>query len=200
MKEIFLITGLPRSRTAWLSNFLTIPGQTFCYHELRRWELTVPEMADRLMRRPERYVGTADSALPFYINELMEHLPQAKIIIIDRDDGIVFDSMIAAFGQEFATESGKLLDLTGEALLELKAAFRHTVVKYNDLDKFDTCREIWNACCPLLEFDNDRWAMLDEFKVEVLTLKYMRNVSLPILQAIRKMIFGNWEPKNKAVK
>ena len=46
MKNIFFITGLPRSRTAWLANWFTY-GHTFCFHEACRKVGKIEELKDR---------------------------------------------------------------------------------------------------------------------------------------------------------
>ena len=78
----FVITGLPRSRTAWFSAYLT-SGDVFCHHE------AIPKNIS-LTGYP--YVGTADCGYilcPDWVNSIGEH----KLIIIHRDVNEVMASM-----------------------------------------------------------------------------------------------------------
>ena len=84
MSEPFLITGLPRSRTAWLSVAAT-NDQSICWHEptitLRRWEDVFTEVWGR---SNHRYVGISDSALGFHLREITQ-LRGIRVLIVERD-------------------------------------------------------------------------------------------------------------------
>jgi len=80
----FLITGLPRSRTAWFSAYLT-QGDVLCTHEAVAHKLPMTS-------ENHRYVGTADSG---YIldPDWMEEYEGIKIVIIERDTQECIDSL-----------------------------------------------------------------------------------------------------------
>ena len=71
----FLILGLPRSRTAWLANFLTYDG-LFCYHEAINGCLNMDEYAEKVKGK-----GDSNTALALFDFEHM--FPDAKIIVVD---------------------------------------------------------------------------------------------------------------------
>lgn len=80
----FLITGLPRSRTAWMSAVAnTIPG-AICYHEpieqFPSWQISLS-----LWNEPRySWVGISDSAMGFHLAEIInEYRP--RILIIERN-------------------------------------------------------------------------------------------------------------------
>jgi hypothetical protein len=73
----FLVLGLPRSRTAWLANFLTY-GDLFCYHE-------GIDGCTSLEEYKEKIEGKGDSNTGLMLFDFEEHFPNAKIIIIDSD-------------------------------------------------------------------------------------------------------------------
>jgi hypothetical protein len=62
----FFITGLPRSRTAWLANFFTT-DHSFCYHDISRvgsvWAILESTSSD--------FVGDSDSGLLTLVDSLL---------------------------------------------------------------------------------------------------------------------------------
>ena len=65
----FFITGLPRSRTAWLASFFT-GNNSFCYHEILRVSSGFDDAIRKLSHRKEMYVGNSDSSLPIWIDKI----------------------------------------------------------------------------------------------------------------------------------
>ena len=80
----FVVTGLPRSRTAWFSAYLTT-GDVLCYHEAayNEYDMEAPGYA---------HVGTAESGYVLaadWVASLGDH----KLVIIHRDAQDVIDSL-----------------------------------------------------------------------------------------------------------
>lgn len=92
MSEPFLITGLPRSRTAWLS-VAAANDQSICWHEpvgwLDRWQDVFTKIWGN---QPQRYVGASDSALGFHLQEIIERVAP-RVLIVERDIGQVQASL-----------------------------------------------------------------------------------------------------------
>ena len=59
MASPFLITGLPRSRTHWLANFMDT-GQVNCFHDLSR---SVASVEDYFSRIEKPLTGVCDTGL-----------------------------------------------------------------------------------------------------------------------------------------
>ena len=72
----FVITGLPRTRTAWAAAYFNTCPDTFCYHEAT-W---TKESLDK----PYKNVGNADSGVILVPDWLTDN-PVDKIIVIHRD-------------------------------------------------------------------------------------------------------------------
>lgn len=74
---MFFVLGLPRSRTAWLANFLTY-GDSFCYHEGLDGCSTVQEYKQKIQ-------GCGDSSTGLYLLDINKEFPDTKRIIIEPD-------------------------------------------------------------------------------------------------------------------
>jgi len=87
----FLITGLPRSRTAWFAAYLT-QGEVLCTHEAIAHKLPMTS-------ENHKYVGTADSG---YVldPDWMEEYDGIKIVIIERDTQECIDSLNGLIPQD----------------------------------------------------------------------------------------------------
>ena len=91
--EPFFITGLPRSRTAWMAAFLT-EGNVFCHHEFLNRCLT-REAFYTGMRRNGCRIGNSDPGL--VITDFQSRFPAAKTLIIRRPRDDAFASIAAMF-------------------------------------------------------------------------------------------------------
>lgn len=79
----FFIFGRPRSRTAWVANFLTIPGKSLCLHEgLVEANGRVQDLFPGLNTR---YVnlGNSDTGLIHKTEEVLLHYPDAKFVVLE---------------------------------------------------------------------------------------------------------------------
>ena len=80
----FFILSLPRSGTAWLSNFLTW-GDCFCYHELSYGCEALDDIEQAFRKTDAPIVGTADTAAVLFHDKLAERFPEAKFLFVIRD-------------------------------------------------------------------------------------------------------------------
>ncbi|MDX1811031.1 MAG: hypothetical protein R3240_03730, partial [Gammaproteobacteria bacterium] len=85
----FLILGLPRSRTAWLANFLTYDG-LFCFHEATNGCSSIQEYKEKVAGK-----GDANTGLGFF--DIDKLFPDAKKIIVDSDVSRSIEFSKAAF-------------------------------------------------------------------------------------------------------
>ena len=86
MKNHFFIFGRPRSRTAWLANFLTY-GETFCSHEgMADCSGSLIELERRMAELPARIVGNADTGLIHIAQDVISHFPKAKLIVLTENE------------------------------------------------------------------------------------------------------------------
>lgn len=145
----FFILGLPRSRTAWLANFMTY-GDTFCYHEGINGCHTVEDYKAKLS------YNKGDSSTGAVLIDLDKHFPDAKKVIIDSDINRAIEYSEELTGnpnEDWMTHiQSRLYQLDG-----LK-------VDYDDID--DNLQAIWEYLTDT-EYNEDRANMLLKLNIQV---------------------------------
>lgn len=107
--KTFFIMGLPRSGTAWLSNFLTW-GESFCFHEVTFGCASMDSIRQAFANVQQPIVGTVDTAAILFYKQLHKQFPESKFLFIVRDKAAVKRSLEE---QGFDVDG---LDLLGDAL------------------------------------------------------------------------------------
>lgn len=176
----FFITGLPRSRTAWLANLLTY-STSFCWHDALTFTSTIPRLWTFLcehIRNGYDYLGNSDSALLFHRDEMVKLFPEAKWVIVERDSKEVAKSFWDQFhatypgGPTTFEETCLMTSNLSELFQKVKNAFPNCLhVKFTDLENPPTIEAIWKHCLPSLRFNGDRLRMLETFRVNVIARK-----------------------------
>src|SRR5688500_15894210 len=91
-QRTFLVLGLPRSRTAWMSQMLTV-GESFCSHDLTARCDTAEDAAFIVRERDYAMSGNSDSGNFFILDKFMELLPSTDLVWIQNDPEKVIRSM-----------------------------------------------------------------------------------------------------------
>ena len=149
---MFLFTGLPRSGTAWLSNFLTTGGFT-CYHEALPTYNTVREYVEDVH---DTYMqGNSDSGALFFVDEIKRFCPRIEIIKIINDPVRVNRSL----------EKQGLLTLSEEHV-EIYESLRADY--YIEFPKFITNKDSAASLLDYLgmNFDEERWELLKDLNIQ----------------------------------
>jgi hypothetical protein len=144
----FFVLGLPRSRTAWLANFLTYDGQ-FCFHE-------GIDGCNSIEEYKEKVEGKGDSNTGLMLFDFEEHFPDAKIIIIDSEI-----EKSVKFGRDVYNANIELEMEIGKNRLDNIEGLH---VKLEDINS--RLREIWEYVSDK-EFNQDRADMLIKLDVQV---------------------------------
>ena len=168
----FFITGLPRSRTAWLSTFFT-GDNCFCYHEILRVSNGFDDAIQKLLNRKEIYVGNSDSSLPIWMDKIDHVLQYSPIVIIERDMDEVTNSLTNLFGDYDYT---KFIDFTLERLEIIKKRYNYISVDYNKLNEQLHLKMIWDFCVPNIPFDKDKFETLKTINISINKNSYMRSL------------------------
>jgi hypothetical protein len=85
-KRYFFITGLPRSKSAWLANYLTW-GDSFCYHDQLQHFTHLHDFRTMLTDTPAAVVGHSDPANVLVWRDLAAMFPDATWIVVRRNFG-----------------------------------------------------------------------------------------------------------------
>jgi hypothetical protein len=72
----------------------------------------------------------------------------------------------------------KAVRKTFDKLQELKEIYNPFIIKFEDLNDMNKCREMWEYLLPHIKFPEDRWKFLDEFRITINTDRYLRNASI----------------------
>lgn len=156
----FLITGLPRSRTAWLSVLCTT-GDSICYHEPTSTMNDIKELADVYDKPSLKYVGASDSGLGFFLPWVMEAI-NPRTVIIDRGLDEVRQSLVKCG----ITKEGGLRMLM-DCLNRYKYHPSVLWVPYKALDNKRWIEKIWMHLMPGLVFDEGRYEQLAHMNITV---------------------------------
>lgn len=143
---IYQIIAWPRSRTAWLSNFLTY-GPSFCFHEaiyLKGYHRlrTKEEYTNlfNLYAKKYQYLGDANTIGLMTQKYTFKH---ARVVVIERDLADVEKSLINLGYSNI--HFPKVVEYPYNETL---------VVKFEEID--NRLEEIWNFCLPGLKFPQER--------------------------------------------
>ena len=142
--------SLPRSRTAWLSNFLTV-GKCYCHHDL--WYHSGCDAAafGEAIKTPEVYAsasGAADSGAIFALDEIRKEIPDLVEIYVRRDLAECTESIAVAMDVPEREIRPFMIDCN-EALED--RCFEHQF-KYKQLDDETTMRDLWEVVTGGLPF------------------------------------------------
>lgn len=154
----FLIVGFPRSRTAWLANFLT-HGNVSCGHELLSDCSTMADLP-RLMDSGLPYCGSSETAAGHFMPLVISAVKPEAIICVHRHFEDVRNSLRSIGVQD---DLRPLLDGLQYATL-LPQSIQ---VKFSDLDDEETCRAILQHVAQGEHFDSRRFRMLRDFNVQI---------------------------------
>lgn len=167
MTQPFVIYALPRSRTFWLSRFLSYREWHCGHEELPRCR----SLEDVQSWLAQTCTGTAETcAAPWW--RLVHN--DVRQIVIRRPPEEVIDSLVKmGLDRDYAT---KLIGRLDQKLDQIEARVPGVLsVSFSSLGTEEGARRVWEACLPY-EFDKTWWTSLNAI-----------NLQVPILPAIRYM-------------
>jgi len=187
MNAPFFITGIPRSRTAWLANFLTW-GNAFCHHDLLRLGCSVPALRRNLEATRAEIVGDSDSALLHFAPQLVREFPTARWLLVKRPSAECARDFVSYFKAHPYPGIPPLTEAEAAALF-LKAAAQCEALRdivpagcllemsHTELDSVPGLQRVWEWLLPTLPFDTARAAMLNTFNVSIISEKLPVNLN-----------------------
>lgn len=158
--QSFLIVALPRSRTAWLSRFLTY-GDHICGHEELRHMRSVDDVKAWLSM-PN--MGSAETtAAPWW--RLMQRMaPDVRVVVVRRPVAEVVESL-AAFGFDKAVMEPLMMRLDAKLAQVAKRVPNALEVTFDALNDEETCKAVFEHCLPYT-FDRNHWQRLASENVQ----------------------------------
>lgn len=159
MSNRFLILALPRSRTAWLANFLT-QGPIACCHEPFA-ECRTPDMLRSIIdAQGAEFNGASDTFGAFWFEQLKEILDDPKVVVIRRPMDQVLKSL------EKLGHPADGLEIFSEGL---DAAERDGAlsIPFYDLDSRIACQAIQAHVAPHTPFNVQRFEMLRRLNIQI---------------------------------
>lgn len=154
--------GLPRSRTAWLSRFLTY-GDWVCGHEELRHMRSFGDISAWFS---QPCIGTAETAIVPWWRLFGRFAPDARIVVVRRPVAEVVDSMMCLPG--FAVERSVLQREMGRLdrkLDQIEARLPCLSVRFDDLANEATCAAVFEHCLGL-RHDPAHWALWAPINVQ----------------------------------
>ena len=189
-RQSFFVTGLPRTRGAWLAHYLNT--MCCCEHEpgLRVMEGTMPGDLWPGILSP---IGGVDSSFPLWAKDFYNAYGDRPIVIINRDPLEVIESLKTEFpsgvGGSFPFQYGEIIS---QALLELegvRALFTNVLeVDYEDIDS--RIEDIVKHIGLGYRFDIQKFEYMDRFKIAVHPLKYQRLLDSGNMSGREALLFG----------
>ena len=156
----FFVTGMPRSRTAWLAAWLTT-DKTICYHDPRGITLEVLQE-----RNPGRRVGISGPETCL----LFEQYPTAPWVIVQRDSTEALKSFLAVCQKRLAVDSqtvGEFWYQRRQLLAKMSFGHRNVLnVPFEGLNQLGTARTVWEHLLPGTAFDAERWQLLNGLNIQ----------------------------------
>lgn len=137
---------MPRSGSAWLSNFLTYGG-SFCYHE-PLVEIPPEELVGKLSSRPETVVGAVDTGAAFF----KDRLPEIPTYALVRDETESRDSLWR-LNLPWIPSYGRVV------------AMGVPVIEYRKMFDLGYLRDVW-IMLTQLPFDEERAKLAIEMNVQ----------------------------------
>lgn len=158
------VTGYPRSRTAWLSEFLTIAGFSFAFHEADMGDdgsYTKGSCINKMLSRNERYVIDCSSG-HLLAPEVMDC---GKVVLILRDRAEALES----YRKFHASDEASLLaawDMFAEGMDRVAERSGVLAVPFSQLSDESTCISIGQFLCPGFEMDPVRFSELKKKNIQ----------------------------------
>ena len=189
-RQSFFVTGLPRTRGAWLAHYLNT--MCCCEHEpgLRVMEGTMPGDLWPGILTP---IGGVDSSFPLWAKDFYNAYGDRPIVIINREPLEVIESLKA----EFPSGVGGALpfqygDIISQALFDVegvRALFTNVLeVDYDDIDS--RIEDIVKHIGLGYRFDIQKFEYMDRFKIAVHPLKYQRLLDSGNMSGREVLLFG----------
>lgn len=153
---MFLVLALPRSRTYWLSKFLSY-GDYECGHDGLRY---LRSMEDVRIWLAQDHAGSCETAGAPWWRLIPEDMP---VVVVRRPVSEVVDSLLKidleGIGGYDRPDLTRRMEKLDAKLDQIEARRKVLSVSYDSLSTEKTCKRVFEHCLPY-EFDDKWWASM----------------------------------------
>lgn len=176
----FIIYSLPRSRSKWLSTFLTY-DKWFCGHDI---VLDFPSLSGIQNFYKKPYNGSCETGMVDGYKAMLSLVPEAKLVVVKRPVIDVTSSLYQALHQNIEISQ---LYRRMELLREVANLPGVLSVDYKDLNSEATCKQIFEHCLEQ-PFDVTWWQGLKDKNIQINLKKRMELIETirPELDRLRE--------------
>ncbi len=166
MNHPFIIYGIGRCRTAWLSEFLTY-REWKCYHERAMFMRSLSDVTEFFS---EPRMGTVETGAPYGRCLLKWLVPGIREVVVLRPVEECVDSIMRLDVSEVAVfdrvKLTKILQKGDRALRKIARDPNVMVINYEDLNREDACAAIFEFCLPY-KFDRPWWEYYKDLNIQM---------------------------------
>jgi hypothetical protein len=155
----FLITGLPRSRTAWLSVLMST-GPAICYHDILGQVSDIEDLPRLFQSDFYKHVGIADCGFGFFLGRILDTI-KPRTLIVDRDPAEVAQSL-----HKLGFPRTNLPDLLHSSLLPFRDHPLVMWVPFESLERKRVVQKVFWHLMPGEPFDEVRYEHLAKMRIE----------------------------------
>lgn len=157
MTTPFIVYSLPRSRSAWLSYFLTYKDW-HCSHDIVTDLHSITEL-ESFFKRPN--VGTCETGMVDGWKLIEKLYPQVRRIVVRRSLKDVKASLA-----KFGINADKDVERRSALLTQVTQRPGVLTVTFDDLDTEEGCKKVFEHCLQL-PFDRDYWLSLKDRNIQI---------------------------------
>ena len=162
----FFVFGLPRSRTKWLSEFLSPPGKV-TVHDLLQHCTHFSDFTNCFVLGVD---GTVTNGLTIGYKEVRRLFPHAKFVVVRRkleDSQRSFDKIVPNWSDERKAHSRNFTHpLAATCLDALSAEPGVTTIQFDHLDNEAVCAWLYEHCLEM-PHDHERWERFNATNIQV---------------------------------
>lgn len=149
----FVVFGMPRCRTYWLSCFLGYRHWHCGHDEVRHWR----SLDDIRSWLSQPYTGTVETAAAPFWRLLVQYAPEARIVTVRRPVAEVLDSLRRGGMLFDPQQMRREMEACQRKLDQIERRLPGVVsITFADLESRDVCARIFEHCL-LHQFDAEWW-------------------------------------------
>lgn len=160
MMQPTFILSYPRSRTAWLSMFLTGAG-AFTFHEAWKLVDNVKDLRLLMESKGPGPVVNSDCSNIFFLKELQAEFPEAKYIRVLQNARVVVQSLNESYGP---CDYEPMMDAYAKAF----DGCHHDLLVDCELWDFETSKRIWALVSSGAPLDEDWLEQCEGMQVQLM--------------------------------